>query len=145
MPSSTEGTMGKRAKCQWGRRPSHGIVPVVPLMKCSISLFDRSTKRDASANGPLLKLPAGDLYISAKAGDAQSWQGGTSDRLGLFQSVSLSRNDANGQLNVDIPLTSRRNHVLGFLGDLSVNANGAGLVASGGGNLVSSGGGNMKK
>jgi hypothetical protein len=39
--------------------------------------------------------------------------------------VSLSRNDGSGQLNIDVPLTSRRNHVLAFLGDFSINANGA--------------------
>lgn len=77
------------------------------------------------ANGPLLKLPAGKLYVSAKAGDTQSWQSARSARLGSFQATSLSRNDANGQLNIDIPLTSRSNRFLPFLGDLSVNANGA--------------------
>ena len=77
------------------------------------------------ANGPLLKLPAGDLYISVKAGDTQSWQGSTSPRGGTIAAIHLSRNDANGQLNIDLPLTSRRNRVLPVLGELSLNANGA--------------------
>ena len=77
------------------------------------------------ANGPLLKLPAGKLYVSAKAGDTQSWQSARSARFGSFQATSLSRNDANAQLNIDVPLTSRSNRVLPFLGNLSVNANGA--------------------
>ncbi|MDB5482942.1 MAG: TonB-dependent receptor [Caulobacteraceae bacterium] len=77
------------------------------------------------ANGPLLRLPAGILYVSAKAGDTQSWQGSTSTRFGQFRPVYLTRNDANAQLNLDLPLASRRNRVLPFLGDLSINANGA--------------------
>ena len=75
------------------------------------------------ASGPFLKLPAGRLYVSAKVGDSQSWLGSTSTRGGLFQSVYLTRNDGNGQLNVDVPLASRRHRFLAYLGELSVNAN----------------------
>ena len=77
------------------------------------------------ANGPLVRLPAGNLYASAKAGDTQTWQASTSTRFGQFRSAYLTRNDANAQLNLDLPLASRRNRVLPFLGDLTVNANGA--------------------
>ncbi len=77
------------------------------------------------ASGPVLKLPAGNLYVSAKAGDTQSWQSAHSTQFGFVQATSMSRNDANGLLNIDIPLTSRSNRILPFLGDLSVNANGA--------------------
>jgi hypothetical protein len=75
------------------------------------------------ANGPLLKLPAGALYVSGKVGDSQSWLGSTSTRGGMFQSVYLTRNDANGLLNIDVPLASRRHRFLPFLGELSVNTN----------------------
>jgi hypothetical protein len=76
------------------------------------------------ANGPLLKIPAGDIYVSAKAGDTETWLGSHSVRFGQAQSVALNRNDANGQLSIDLPLTSRRNHFLPWFGELSVNANG---------------------
>ncbi|MHB8283637.1 MAG: TonB-dependent receptor, partial [Caulobacteraceae bacterium] len=75
------------------------------------------------ANGPIFKLPAGNLYVSVKAGDTQSWLNSTSEREAVDQSIGLTRNDANAQLNVDIPLTSRDDHVLGFLGDFSINFN----------------------
>ncbi|MFI4936615.1 MAG: TonB-dependent receptor [Caulobacterales bacterium] len=75
------------------------------------------------ANGPALKLPAGELYVSAKIGDTQSWLNSTSQRLGFTQALGASHNDANAQLNFDLPLTSRAHHVLGFVGDLSVNGN----------------------
>jgi len=77
------------------------------------------------ANGPLVKVPAGNFYVSAKAGDTQSWLGSTSTRGGEFQSVYLTRNDGNAQLNVDLPLTSRRKNFLPFMGELSINANAA--------------------
>ena len=58
-------------------------------------------------------------------GDTESLQTSTSTEAGLFQAVSLSRNDVNAQANLDLPLTSREHHVFGFIGDLSVNVNGA--------------------
>jgi len=75
------------------------------------------------ANGPLLKLPAGDLYVSAKVGDSESWQASSSTRFGVSQAVSLSRNDSAAQLNLDLPLASRTHHVFGAVGELSVNLN----------------------
>ena len=35
----------------------------------------------------------------------------------------VSRNDLNGQLNLDLPLASKRNNFVGVLGELSVNVN----------------------
>jgi hypothetical protein len=77
------------------------------------------------ANGPVVKLPAGNFYVSGKVGDTQSWQGSDSVRMGTDQSLYVTRNDANAQLNVDVPLASKRNHFLPFFGEFSVNVNGA--------------------
>jgi iron complex outermembrane receptor protein len=77
------------------------------------------------ANGPLLKVPAGSLYVSAKVGDTESLLDSHSTGLQGFQGVSLSRNDANAQLNLDLPLASVSHHVLPWLGELSVNVNSA--------------------
>jgi hypothetical protein len=77
------------------------------------------------ANGPLLKLPAGKLYVSGKIGDTESWQGSTTARMNDLRSISLQRNDVGAQLNIDVPLASRRDHFLPALGELSVNANAA--------------------
>ena len=77
------------------------------------------------ANGPLLKLPAGQLYVSAKAGDTQSYLNSRSERLGLDQTADLSRNDANANINIDVPLASRDKRVFGFIGDFSFNVNAA--------------------
>ena len=62
----------------------------------------------------------------AKAGDTQIWQGSSSVRRGDFQSTYLTRNDGNAQLNIDVPLASRRNHFLPFVGEFSTgNTNAA--------------------
>jgi hypothetical protein len=77
----------------------------------------------ALVNGPLLRVPAGNLNSSLRIGDSLSGFRSSSQRLGVVQAVSLSRNDLNGQLNLDMPLASRRNKVAGQLGELSVNVN----------------------
>jgi len=77
------------------------------------------------AMGKLLALPAGDLFTSLKLGNEASWFDTRSTRAAIRQSADLSRNDANAQLNLDLPITSRRKHVLGAIGDLSANFNGA--------------------
>lgn len=75
------------------------------------------------ANGPLVNLPAGPLSSSVKVGWSDSGFDSSSVRGGIVQSASLSRRDASGQLNLDLPLTSRKNHILGAIGDLSANFN----------------------
>jgi hypothetical protein len=75
------------------------------------------------ATGPLVTLPAGPLFASVKVGDTGSWFSSNSQRSGVSQSVELSRNDLNGRLNLDLPLTSRRNGVLSWAGDFSLNFN----------------------
>jgi hypothetical protein len=112
--------------------------PFSPPPANLISLYPQNTARSISdalnvqvlANGPLFKLPAGNFYVSAKAGDTQSWQASTSlteesadPGMQRFQAIDLQRNDINVQLNSDLPLTSRENKVLPFLGDLSLNVN----------------------
>jgi iron complex outermembrane receptor protein len=96
-----------------------------PLPQAVSRAISDSANLQLLANGPLLKLPAGKLYVSVKVGDTQAWLGSTSGRLEAFQSAFLTRNDGNTQLNIDLPLTSRRYRVLPFLGDLHVNANAA--------------------
>lgn len=78
---------------------------------------------DALANGSLVTLPAGKVSASFKiAGSALDFDS-NSRRSGVFQSVSLSRGNANGQVNIDVPLTSRTRDFLGAVGNLSANFN----------------------
>jgi iron complex outermembrane recepter protein len=93
------------------------------------------------ANGPLVKLPAGALYVSAKLGDVEAVANSSSDFAGISENQVLARNDASAQLNVDVPLTSRKNHVLALMGDSSVFVNSAIDELSDFGPLVTLGGG----
>jgi hypothetical protein len=96
-----------------------------------LTLLPQSTARSASdsgnvqilANGPLVQAPAGPLYASLKFGDTESAFATQSTRMGVAQSVNLSRNDLNAQMNLDLPLTSTKYKVLPAVGDFSVNLN----------------------
>lgn len=78
---------------------------------------------DLLVNGALFKLPAGEISTSVHLGGDISDFNSKSYRAGLSSFGGVSRNTANGQLNVDVPLTSRAKNVLPALGSLSVNGN----------------------
>ncbi|WP_297694786.1 TonB-dependent receptor [Phenylobacterium sp.] len=75
--------------------------------------------------GSGVSLPAGAVFTSLKVGDAASWFASDALRAGLQQSVSFSRNDLSVQGSVDVPIASRRNGVLAWLGEAHLNANAA--------------------
>lgn len=71
-------------------------------------------------NGRTLRLPAGDLTATAKAG--YTWVGFESrDPRSLAGQVNLRRGRILTGLNLAVPLTSRRDNALGAIGDLSLN------------------------
>lgn len=74
-------------------------------------------------NGALVKLPAGDLSTTFKLGAEATRLDATSLRSGLETSSDLSRDSANAQLSLDLPITSVKNNVLAAIGDLSANMN----------------------
>ncbi|WP_333573478.1 TonB-dependent receptor [Sphingomonas sp.] len=79
---------------------------------------------DALLRGPLFKLPAGDVSTSLRIGGSLSSYDSTSFRGGAFQPTNpLTRNIASTQLNIDVPIASRRRDVLQPLGDLTINGN----------------------
>lgn len=73
--------------------------------------------------GSLFKLPAGDLNSTLTLGAETRKFESESLRRGVFQSADLSRDIGRAQANFDLPLTSRRNDVLGGFGNLSLNTN----------------------
>ncbi|MGH6966381.1 MAG: TonB-dependent receptor [Phenylobacterium sp.] len=75
------------------------------------------------ATGPLLTVPAGQVRTSLRIGVTAGDFSSDSQRLGLSQSVDLSRNSLNAQANFDVPLTSRRQGFLPLFGELSANFN----------------------
>lgn len=78
---------------------------------------------DLLLSGSLFKLPAGEVSTSVNLGgdittfSSQSY-GGT-----VMTPGRVSRTIANGQVNLDVPLTSRGKNVLGAIGSLSINGN----------------------
>lgn len=92
-------------------------------------LIDRVSSASDTGNvqlvtyGKLLELPAGAMQTSIKIGGTFAGLDSHSERVGLTQDTSLSRNQGNGQINLDLPLTSRKNGVLPGLGNLTLNGN----------------------
>lgn len=107
--------------------------PLAPIPAALIGgrLTDRATSTSNSGNiqavigGPLLRLPAGSLSTNIKAGFEDTGFDASSLRAGVAQTNSLNRRNGNGQINLDIPLASKRENVLPFLGTLSANFNAA--------------------
>ncbi len=78
---------------------------------------------DFTVNGSPLRLPAGDISTTLKMGASFSGFRATSARAGVNQAGRVTRDIADVQLNVDVPLTSHRDNVFAIVGDLSINGN----------------------
>ena len=76
------------------------------------------------ANGSPFHVPAGDVSTTVRIGASRLGIRSESLRDGLETGRELSRGRGNAQVNVDVPIASRRNDVLAAIGNLSVNANG---------------------
>ena len=74
-------------------------------------------------SGSFLKLPAGPVSTSFRAGGERREFTGRSLRGGVEQTADLSRNRAAVQANIDVPIASRSRKVLTWLGDFSANVN----------------------
>jgi hypothetical protein len=79
----------------------------------------------AIIGGPVARLPAGKINANIRAGVDVTGFDTSSFRSGVAQSADLSRRDANGQINLDFPIASKRENVLPFLGTLTANFNAA--------------------
>ncbi|MEI9927814.1 MAG: TonB-dependent receptor [Sphingomonas sp.] len=110
---------------------SPGFNPFAPL---SLDLLaDRVADRanststigslDAMINGPIAKLPAGDVTTTVRVTGATSQFDSSSLRSGVALSGHGGRQTVDGQANLDIPIASRRHDVLAAIGDLSLNGN----------------------
>ena len=110
-----------------------GFNPFAPISSTLVggALLNRATALGNSgnvqvqANGPLFTLPAGAVTTSIKLGEEASGFDARSMRAGIAQNASLFRNDVNAHANLDIPIASRKRHVLSALGALTANVNAA--------------------
>ncbi len=149
---------GTLAKWRWTFTANydHGegktlIDPSSPLA-VALHIADQARSRsdlgtvDFTVNGKPFTLPAGDVSLTVKGGASFSGFVATSVRTsltqtGLIQTGRVARNIANGQISVDLPLTSRKENVLGVIGDVSLNGNYAVQRLSDFGTLNTYGGG----
>ncbi|CAN5382360.1 TonB-dependent receptor plug domain-containing protein [soil metagenome] len=89
--------------------------------------------------GPIADLPAGAIRATFRAGFVTQRLESAADRDGIFSQTDLARDEGNGRINLDIPLTSRDRDVLGAVGNLTLNGNFAYRHLSDFGSLVSFG------
>jgi len=84
----------------------------------------RTGNIDAVLNGNLVKVPAGDLSVTLKAGaDAQGINSEAIRQNVPVLPTSLNRQSANAGFSLDLPISRRRSN-FDALGNLSVNVNG---------------------
>jgi iron complex outermembrane recepter protein len=74
-------------------------------------------------SGSPFELPAGAVRTTLRAGFATTRLSSQSVRGGIAQSTDLSRDEANGRINIDIPLADKGRDVAGALGKLTINGN----------------------
>lgn len=78
---------------------------------------------DALFTGSVFRLPAGDVSTSVHIGGDFTDFSSRSIRASVLQTSQVTRNIANGQVNIDVPITSRSKDFLGAIGNLSANFN----------------------
>lgn len=76
---------------------------------------------DLVVSGSLFDLPAGAIRTSFQGGTRIIGFESTSERGGVITETDLSRTAYTASANVDVPIASRRDDVLAFIGDLSLN------------------------
>lgn len=87
--------------------------------------LNQYARAEMFANGPLFDLPAGDVSASFRIGGDLRRLSSTTQRGSAFAERDLGRDRVNAQVNVDVPVASRRRAVLEPLGNLSLNLNAA--------------------
>ena len=78
---------------------------------------------DATTNGPLFKLPAGDATATFRVGASALHLDSSRRRADVTSANSLGRTQGTASVNLDLPI-SRRNRAFSALGNLTLNAHG---------------------
>ncbi|MBR0553104.1 TonB-dependent receptor [Stakelama marina] len=122
-----------------GANPFNLLAP--PVLSDRARSVSSTGAIDTLVNGSPFSLPAGEVSTSFKAEFETSDLSSESTIGGIFQSRRIGRDRANAQVNVDLPIASRRRDVLSAIGNLSLNANAQIAELSDFGTLTSVGGG----
>ncbi|KQU61856.1 TonB-dependent receptor [Sphingomonas sp. Leaf339] len=105
--------------------PRGALTPALfgPLTVNRARSISSSAGGDMLVNGTLFQLPAGSVATSVKFGVSTSELDSRSIRLGATQTGSISRDIANAQANIDLPIANRTRGGLSAIGSLSANLN----------------------
>ena len=107
-----------------GQLSVSGVLPTgaIPLSRDTVaaSRTDTATSLLTLVGRPL-RLPAGDASLTVKTGFDYTALESTSTRT--IGQTNLDRSNFSAGVNLDLPLTSRRNDVLSASGDLALNLN----------------------
>lgn len=109
--------------------PDFNPFGAIPADALAIRPSDRSSSVsnvgsvNALLNGPIAKLPAGDISTSLRVSARTSDLNAESLRRGLFTTSDIGRDTGSVRANIDLPIASRSRAVLSALGNLSLNAN----------------------
>ncbi len=76
-----------------------------------------------SITGSPFRVPAGDVTLNVRAGFDRLDFNSRAQSLAGLTSGAVSRGIGSGRINIDVPLTSRREGVADLLGDISLNGN----------------------
>ena len=140
---------GNKDSWRWSVTGNADLVRSVTETDPAQSDFDgrdraRSTRKsadiDATANGRLFALPAGDASTTLKVGASTLSLDSSRRRLGETTTTDLGRTLGEASANLDLPV-SRRNRDFSALGNLTLNANGEIEQLSDFGTLLTYGGG----
>ena len=127
--------------------PGSTANPYLAAFPASVPFVARDTARtqtDTSngiytLSGPLIELAAGAIRTTVRVGFATTRLSSETVRSGTALGTNLARDEANGRLNIDIPLASADRGVAAALGKLSINGNLGYRHLSDFGNLISFG------
>ncbi len=100
-----------------------------------------NAKAEFTASGPLAELPTGRLRATFKTGVDSRRVDADSVRSGVATQRDLTRDRATAYASLDLPVLSRGEGPLGFIGSVSLNGNGLYEQFSDIGGLVTAGGG----
>jgi hypothetical protein len=121
-----------------------GNIPASMLTRLSPNTA-HSTSNTVNAEavfiGTLLRMPAGNVSTTFKAGADSQNQDSRSVRENVVTDRDITRTSGDLQASINVPLTSRAKDVLPLLGDLSLNFNGEYEQLSDFGGLSTLGGG----
>jgi len=104
-----------------------GTLPITGALPALVDPgFDFANNKNLSINslatvsGRPFRLPAGDASLTVKAGYSFN-RSDSSDTRTTTGDQRFTRGDISGGVNLALPITSRREHVLGGIGDVSLN------------------------